>query len=339
MSALALAANLYTLGGEGGLPSTVAGGVRDKDFPKAVAHRVDSAPAQGRETPLRNVGGLGTGFLPSLPKLWTDFTSLGRRWTARFARLPPLSQSTGVGARVDPRSSAAAGGGSGVRINVGGGSECPPAPHSQRCLAAEKKAPKVPFSPHSGPSLGLLPPSGAGGGGSDSPVQKLQGPITAPTLGLPRVSFCFALPVFLSILDASGLIHLIFSHLQNGFCNILPKELETRVLLALSGGHHVGWLKLGSSWMAFRYLWVYGHLLEASPGRGCVQRLGILGPGEGEPSAVLAADTASTHLPLRPDPANAPGGATFRCVCPTSSPAQSVNMCILNVILNCGPKF
>lgn len=79
----------------------------------------------------------------------------------------------------------------------------------------------------------------------------------------------------------SGLIHLRFSHLQNGFYNILPKGLETGVLLALSGGHRVVLSKLASSRMAFWYLWVPAYLLEASSDRGWGTETSRPGPRRG----------------------------------------------------------
>ena len=123
----------------------------------------------------------------------------------------------------------------------------------------------------------------------------------------------FAFSISLCVSGVSGLIHLRFSHLQNGFCNILPKGLETSLLSVLSGVE-IGPLSAGLL-VPWESLAIYSRpALVGTWG----QKLRDPGPGQRAPLALQAADRAHTRPPLRPAPAKAPGPATSRSVVPPS---------------------
>lgn len=142
------------------------------------------------------------------------------------------------------------------RFSLGRGSE-------SACAPAAGRGPRVQLSPHPGLASAFLKMGREEVLGT--PLNRnCRVPLELQP-GLLLSGLCFAFLVSLSLSGVSGLISFSFFHLQNRFCKIPPKGLESCVFLALRGAHRVGWPKWGSSRLAFRYLRVPGHLFAGCP--------------------------------------------------------------------------
>ena len=143
----------------------------------------------------------------------------------------------------------------------------------------------------------------------------------------------FAFSISLCVSGVSGLIHLRFSHLQNGFCNILPKGLETSLLSVLSGGRN--WAPFGRP---FGTLGVPGHLFETCSGRDLgtetsrprPRPAGAVGP----PSCRQGAHTSASET----SPCEGPRTGHLKVGCPAFRPGCLQLCASLADFLNCSPK-